>query len=65
MERKGKPDWGEKRCSIEVFLPDVSPLVLFLYSLIEAVEERRSSLPSIAGYASDGYLGIVKFLGFD
>lgn len=64
-ELKSSPDWGDEGYATEVFFPEVSPLAFFLYWLIEAIGERKSSMPDVLAYASDashGYLGIVKVL---
>lgn len=62
-EYKTKPDWGDKGSNLEVwFDADPSNLLLFLYWLIELLEERSSSMPSLVRYASGGALGLVRQL---
>lgn len=60
---KGEPDWGEEGSGLIVCL-DATPsiLLLFLYWLIEILKERRSSMPNLIGYASEGEIGTVKLL---
>ena len=64
-EYKGRPDWGEKRCSLEIWQTVTTPLLLFLSWLLQLIEERQSSMPDIVGYATGGELGMVRFVNDD
>jgi hypothetical protein len=62
FDYKGFEGWEEEG-AMHVFL-DATPsvLLLFLYYLIDLLEVRHSTMPSLIHYASGGELGIVRLL---
>jgi hypothetical protein len=62
---KTEPHWGEGSEGSALFVcVDATPsvLLLFLFWWIEVLKERRSTMPNLVGYASEGEIGIVKTL---
>jgi hypothetical protein len=62
---KTKPHWGEGKEGSALFVcTDATPsiLLLFLFWLIEILEERYSTMLNLIGYASEGEIGMVKML---
>lgn len=60
---KSAPDWGRSGSGLLAVLEAApSNLLLFLYWLIEILEERESFMPDLVGYATGGEIGVVTLL---
>jgi hypothetical protein len=63
QEWKGEPKWDESDCRLQVCLEaEPTTLLLFMSWLIDGLEERSSSMPSLVGYASGFGIGTSTLL---